>query len=225
MAILKIKGEFIMKVLIVSKTEIRKQNSRCVGGLLIDSGNFVRLLDEFAQNQSSDTPFEVGQIWDIEFKRGNNLIPPHIEDVLINSKYYIKQIDISNIHQILERLKIKVWYGKPVNLFDGYLRWQGDEMLRGYINHQNGIAKNSVGFWKLDRDLYLDTELENGRCKYNYFDGEQTYSIRYVGEIKQEPIKKISKNTLCRVSLSKWWNTNGQTENRCYLQLSGFYSV
>jgi len=79
---------------------------------------------------------------------------------LVESKHYIKQIDFSKIYQILKELNVKIWYENPTNLFDGYLKWQGDEILKGYINHQNGIPKNSVGFWKLDKDLYLDKNLE-----------------------------------------------------------------
>lgn len=33
----------------------------------------------------------------------------------------------------------------------------------------------------------------------------------------------IPEDTLIRLSLAHWWNKDGETEERCYLQVSGFY--
>jgi len=206
-----------MKVLIVSKTRMR--NGVCVGGILIPNGKYVRLLNTSGYPQPDNTPFEIGGIWDIEFKQRINTKPPHIEDILVISENFIKQIDVSNLLSFLKKLNIQIWYGNPVNLFDGCLKWykwQGDthQVLKGYINHQC-IPKNSVGFWIPDKNLYLKDN------RYKYYDGYRIFSIKYVGMAK--PVSVINKNTLCRVSLARWWDTNGKTENRCYLQLSGFY--
>ena len=205
-----------MEVLIVSKTKMR--NAVCVGGVTQD-GQLVRLLDNFSHNQPINTSFNVGQIWDIDFRNRSNVVPPHIEDVIVLSKRYIKQVDISNIYPIIQQLNIQIWYGNPTNLFNNCLQWyvwQGDthQILKGYINHEC-IPQNSVGFWLPDKDLYLKDD------RYKYYNGNQIFSIKYVGVAK--PIEKINRNTLCRVSLARWWNTNGKTEDRCYLQLSGFY--
>ena len=46
--------------------------------------------------------------------------------------------------------------------------------------------------------------------------------IKYVGLQPTEDI--IPKGTLLRVSLARWWSPNDvEVENRCYLQLSGWY--
>lgn len=205
-----------MEVLIVSKTNMRK--AVCVGAVT-QNGQYLRLLDNFADNQPLNTPFNIGQIWDIKFQNRIDIIAPHIEDVLVTSQKYIKQVNISNIYSILQKLNIQIWHGNPTNLFNNCLHWhtwQGDthQVLKGYIN-QECIPQNSVGFWLPDKDLYL----KDGR--YKYYNDNKIFSIKYVGVA--EAIEKISRNTLCRVSLARWWDINGQTEDRCYLQLSGIY--
>ena len=206
-----------MEVLVVSKTKMK--DAVCVGAIVIQNGQYVRLLDSFAHNQPINTPFNIGQIWDIKFQLRTDVVAPHIEDILVTSQQFIKQINILNLHSILKQLNIQIWYGNPINLFDNCLRWhiwKGNthQVLKGYID-QECIPKNSVGFWLPDKDLYLKDD------RYKYYNGKQIFSIKYVGIAK--PIEKINRNTLCRVSLARWWNTNGKTENRCYLQLSGFY--
>lgn len=47
------------------------------------------------------------------------------------------------------------------------------------------------------------------------------FSIKYVGFA--EPINKIPAGTLVRVSLARWWRPTETSEERCYLQLSGWY--
>jgi len=205
-----------MKVLIVSKTKMKK--AVCVGAVT-ENGKYVRLLNNSSHNQSINTPFNIGQIWNIKFQPKIDVIAPHIEDILVTSQHFVKQINISNLHATLQQLKIQIWYGNPTELFNNCLQWhvwQGNthQILKGYIN-QKCIPKNSVGFWLPDKDLYL----KDGR--YKYYNGNQIFSIKYVGVA--EAIEKINRNTLCRVSLARWWNTNGQTEDRCYLQLSAVY--
>jgi len=205
------------QVIITSKTQMK--DAVCVGGLTT-TGEFIRLLDKYGHNQPIDTEFEIRQVWNIEYTERDEVLAPHIEDVLIISKKNKKTLknDISML-QVLKRFNVKIWRGNPKNLFDGCLQWniwQGDthKILKGYIN-QKCIPQNSVGFWLPDKDLYL----KDGR--YKYYNGNQIFSIKYVGVA--EAIEKISRNTLCRVSLARWWDRNGQTEDRCHLQLSGFY--
>ena len=45
----------------------------------------------------------------------------------------------------------------------------------------------------------------------------------YVGF--EEAVETIPAGTLVRVSLARWWDTNGTTEDRCSLQLSGWYGL
>ncbi|MFI3197287.1 MAG: hypothetical protein QX196_03085, partial [Methylococcaceae bacterium] len=56
---------------------------------------------------------------------------------------------------------------------------------------------------------------------YLYF-GEQVYSFPFVGSV--DTIETISKGTLLRVSLTRWWSPNpNRIKKRCYCQLSGWF--
>lgn len=45
--------------------------------------------------------------------------------------------------------------------------------------------------------------------------------IKFVGY--QDAIDRIPQGTIIRLSLANWWDKDGSAENRCYLQLSGWY--
>lgn len=45
--------------------------------------------------------------------------------------------------------------------------------------------------------------------------------IKFVGY--QDVVDRIPQDTIMRLSLANWWDKNGSDENRCYLQLSGWY--
>ncbi len=213
-----------MRVLILSKTKMKQ--ALCVGGITQD-GILVRLLTKECYNQPLHTSLRIGQVWEIEYKRRENCIAPHVEDIcILSQKYTKKQYTFVEIVEILDKFhrknKITIWRGHPEkNLFDGCIIWSLSESsfdctLIGYIN-ESCIPNHSVGFWLPDKDLSLCGE------RYEYYDEETgiVFSIKYVGEVP--PIKVIPAYTLCRISLARWWDTNGRSEQRCYLQLSGFY--
>ena len=76
-------------------------------------------------------------------------------------------------------------------------------------------------FWISDKNLTKSIYFNKPRYNYKYIDGWK--SLPYVGF--DEAIDIIPAGTLIRVSLARWWNTNGTTETRCSLQLSGWYDV
>lgn len=205
------------QVIITSKTQMK--DAVCVGGLTTN-GEFIRLLDKDGKNQRLDTEFEIRQVWDIEFTKRTQTIPPHIEDVLIISKHNKKVLE-DNITMllVLKRFNIKIWRGNPENLFDGKLKWT--ENGSAYINHEDEIPKNSVGFWISDRDL--TKKIFYNKVRYDYPDSIYWRNLPYVG--LAESIDVIPAGTLLRVSLARWWNRNGETEDRCSLQLSGSYDI
>jgi hypothetical protein len=47
------------------------------------------------------------------------------------------------------------------------------------------------------------------------------FSIPYVGFA--EPLSEIPANTLIRVSMCRWWRREEYEEEKCYLQISGWY--
>ncbi len=67
-----------MKVLIVGRTKMGG-SGRCIGGVLLD-GTSVRLLDLAGHHFDATAPFQVGEVWDIEFTCVTSIVPPHVED-------------------------------------------------------------------------------------------------------------------------------------------------
>src|SRR5690606_4859208 len=90
----------------------------------------------------------------------------------------------------------------------------------GYICQRRGVPAHSTWFWIPDRNLTLRTDGKH----YDYFDGLLPRGLSYVGE--PQPLPTLSAGTLLRVSLARWWkpeNAEPAFEERCYLQLSGWF--
>lgn len=204
-----------MDVIIVSKTHM--SSAACVGGVLAN-GRFVRLLNSDGYNQDSDTDLEVGDVYTITFSDRTEKNPPHVEDILVHSmkhKFSFSTIE-KMVEYLTEKLKVKVWKGSTEILFDNNLQWTSGGS--GYISESGGIPDNSVGFWIPDKDLIRKDYNEKVRYSYPI----RWRNISFVGF--QEPVDKIPAGTLVRVSLARWWSPNDD-EERCYLQLSGWYGL
>tara|TARA_B100000674_G_scaffold351734_1_gene294950 strand:+ start:4334 stop:5008 length:675 start_codon:yes stop_codon:yes gene_type:complete len=207
-----------MDVIIVSKTKMN--NGVCVGGVLAN-GRFVRLLQSNGYNQYSDTEFEIGDVYTITFSERQNAVPPHVEDILVNTfehKFTFETID-KMVEYLTDKLKIKIWRGSPDILFDNCLLWTDNGS--GYASEEGGIPEHSVGFWIPDRDL--KKKIFHKKVRYSYPKTTNWRSMPYVGF--EEAVETIPAGTLVRVSLARWWDTNGTTEDRCSLQLSGWYGL
>lgn len=215
-----------MEVLITSKTKYGA-NHVCVGGLVLENKKYIRLLNRGgARNPSgwyqyADTPLNIGDIWDIDFKDSPYRIEPHVEDVFIKIKKKLR--DVSNMKNFLINSGVKIYTGHIDDLFEGKLSWQKND--KGYISKNcKVLPKQSVGFWINDIDLiFLE---EENRYVYNYkllglFSMRKT--LKWVGS-SQAPIEIIPAGSLIRVSLAKWLSSDKENiEDRCYLQLSGWY--
>lgn len=204
-----------MDVIIVSKTHM--SNAACVGGVLAN-GRFVRLLDSNGYNQDSDTELDIGDVYTITFSEREEITPPHVEDILVHSmehKFTFSSID-KMVEYLTDKLKVNIWKGSTEVLFDGKLQWTSGGS--GYISDSGEIPDNSVGFWIPDKDLIRKDFNEKVRYSYPI----KWRNISFVGF--QSPVDKIPKDTLVRVSLARWWSPN-EDEERCYLQLSGWYGL
>jgi hypothetical protein len=204
----------MQRVLILSKTHMN--NQVCVGGILED-GKYVRLLDSSGHNQPVNSPFQVRQFWQIDFQPRPSCRAPHVEDVLVSNMVSdsILKPEISISEYLLDNLKVKVWRGSPETLFDGSLNWTASGS--GFVSQSN-IPANSVGFWIADKDL-VRHDYNGVRYQYNSPLGWR--NIKFVGF--KAPVSKIPAGTLIRVSLARWWKQDPATEERCFLQLSGWY--
>ena len=206
-----------MDVIIVSKTHMA--NAVCVGALGFD-GRSYRLLDENGYNQPHDTQFEIRQIWDIYFRERQNPTPPHTEDILVYSKKLTGTVKRElTMLDLINRFNVSVWRGSPDILFDDCLLWTNNGS--GYITIESQIPNRSTGFWIPDKDL--TKRIFYDRVRYNYPNVNDWKSLPYVGF--EESVEIIPADTLVRVSLARWWDRNGETENRCALQLSGWYDL
>ncbi|MDQ1265489.1 MAG: hypothetical protein QG635_640 [Bacteroidota bacterium] len=206
-----------MEVLIVSKTHM--SNAACVGGLVLSSNRYVRLLNPGNYNQLTDTDFDVGDIYDITFTNRTNIHPPHIEDVIISSKTFVRRVD--NMPNFLTQRNIIDWNGHINNLFGGLLSWTNSGT--GYIPLGGQMPAKSVGFWIADKDL-LRVSFENNKVRFRYPNGTNYRNISYVGY--QDTLATIPAGTILRVSLSRIFPPeNSEITAPCgyYLQLSGWY--
>jgi len=214
-----------MKVLILAKTHYGMRYF-CVGGIVLQNRQYVRLLNPDGFYQYVDTPLNVGDIWDITFLPVPEARPPHVEDVLVLEQHFIGPA--GPVGCILEDLGVHFWQGEPQVMYDGVLNWTDSGI--GYINERTGIPYNSVGFWIPDRPL--TRQVVTGKRS----DGEEYRSIRYLYPENdgprhlpykgcEEAVAEIPPGTIVRVSLAKWWNTHGTTQERCALQLSGWYDL
>ena len=67
----------ITRVIILARTKMSGQNI-CVGGGDLNNKKMLRLLDEKARNLTSDAPYRIGEIYEIECQPRYKLSPPHI---------------------------------------------------------------------------------------------------------------------------------------------------
>ena len=207
------------RVLIVART--RMSNDACVGGLALDSNRNVRLLRPGGLHQPENTSFDVGQVWELDFHQPSRITPPHVEDVIVTKEHYIgKQPDLRNF--LMQR--VQTWQGGPDKLFDGLLVL---ESASGYICRRKGIPNCSVGYWLPDNSLTMTYKNNKPSYQMEYRNEEsrshyrRAFSIKYVGF--SDPIYRIPVGSLVRVSLARWWVQSEADEERCYLQLSGWY--
>ncbi|WP_397299293.1 dual OB domain-containing protein [Nonlabens ulvanivorans] len=206
-----------MDILITSKTH--KGNAACVGGLILNTNRFVRLLNPGNWDQYADTNLDIGDVWDIQFYDREEVEAPHIEDIIIQSKEYKKEI--SNLTNFIKTCGVTIYNGAPTQIFGGRLGWTRNGS--GYIGNRDNLPANSVGFWISDRDLTLDEDNKH----YNYPTTNQYERPKRFPYVGFEPkVQIIPSGTLMRISLARWWKPEDSDMNeRCYLQLSGWYDL
>lgn len=189
-----------------------KGGYRCISGLANDNRP-VRLLTADGNHWHHDAPFVIGQVWDIDFQPSQDLVPPHLEDVLVTRHTYLRMQPNLREH-LLSR--VIAWEGEIDQIFDGVLGYTNNG--NGYACERLGLPELSTGFWLPGRDLKLR---EDGK-HYDYRQRLCNRGLKYVGE-EPNPPAVIPAETLVRVSLARWWKSHDHIEQRCYAQLSGWY--
>jgi|GEM_PF-699383 len=201
-----------MDVLILSKTKYGTTQV-CVGAICINNKQFIRLLNPGGFYQPVDTPYNIGDIWYINFTVNANIREPHNEDVTVNSSKFVKRIYA--LETYIKNMGVPIWRNNIKNIFEGKILWQRNG--KGYFSEDiRNYPTHSVGFWISDVDL----RFSNG--SYIYENNGVSKQIVYKGN--QNPLPVIPRGRLIRLSLAKWWKPNdSDIEERCYLQLSGWY--
>ena len=203
-----------MKVLIVAKT--RMGGGACIGAIT-EEGQSVRLIP-FNEDprDGANREYEVGDNWEISAEPVTDVIPPHIENVMVYEKHRLGNTNdmIGSIEQALPPKN-----GHPRELYGGLLQSTGSGAL--YIAKQSGVPTYSTTFWRPDQPLIRDTE--GKRVRYRYPTENGGYTLTFVGF--QEPLEVIPADTLLRVSLAHWWRPKDMpdAEKCCYTQLSGWF--
>ena len=207
-----------MEVLILARTRMNAGRV-CIGGILVNTGRLVRLLDQHGYNQSEDSDYEVGKIWDIDFRSKPDCRSPHSEDILLSDATFTNKC-IENISDFIRNNdNIHIWKGHIDNAFDSLIQWS--DKGAGYINKEGGIPNHSVGFWINNRNL-IKNEYYGIRYRFPNIDGGWR-SIKYVGCSENTP-ERIPAGSIIRLSLARWWSpSDSSDEERCYLQMSGWY--
>ena len=202
----------MVRVLIVSRTNMSGGNV-CVGGLIAQGAKNVRLLTSLGANQPSTSPFQVGEFWDIKLESRPRCIPPHVEDMLVQnaSKVGISNNIVNDINAVAP-----VYRGALSETFHRALLTPRGRAW--HIDHST-IPSSSVCFWETPVALTLEAPF--GKPKYHYNTPQEETHLPFVGVSTPQPT--IPAGTLVRLSLARWWAPEGQEDEHCYLQLSGWY--
>ena len=204
------------RVLIVAKTEMGR--GVCLGGLVLNTRRSVRLLpwDPSRFSHSMNTPFNLGDIWDLELEEVSNKNAPHTEDIRIKGfqERHIQTIPKPELKDFLLK-RVNAPFVHPSVLFDGLIRFNLNR--RGYVSQAGGLPEYSTGFWRFKRPLHkLLSDV-----RYLYFDDNNTeiLDVKYKGF--DEPLETIPPGALLRFSLAR--GGSDAQERRYHLQLSGWF--
>lgn len=210
------------RVIIVSRTRMAN-GYVCVGGVDVDYCRSVRLLTANGGHETAaDCPYEIWDIWDIDYYLSQRRPNPHTEDANVTRREKIDRVDAPNltINRFagwLERARIPIFRGSLFSVFDGKLKLTDMDKL--YIS-KDDVPAYSTCFWINDKRLLGYESRGRRQYRYNNMSNMYGYAISYVGA--EEPLDTIEEASLIRLSLAHWWKPeDSDYEERCYLQLSG----
>lgn len=211
------------QVIIVSRTRM-SGDCVCVGGVDVDNRRSVRLLNARGHHETAaDCPYQIWDIWNIDYYPNQRRPNPHTEDVNVVRRQKVETVDVPNLSvnrfaSFLESSGIPLFRGSLFAVFGGKLKLTDADKM--YISKED-VPTYSTCFWINDKRLLGYTN-DRGRWQYRYNDmsNRYGYAISYVGSA--EPPADIESGSLIRLSLAHWWKPeDSNDEERCYLQLSG----
>jgi hypothetical protein len=204
------------KILIVSRTKVGS-NKICIGGIDLDKLLSVRLLTTNGHYESKRfCPYRIREIYEIDYICDPRPLP-HSEDIRVLNRKKTGELEngLSMLDFLRER-NFTIHSGEIKTTFEGKLNHRDSGAF--YISEES-IPQNSTCFWICDKPL-IQKDLQ-WKIRYHYTDA--AYQISYVG-LDKNPPQIIPAGTLTRLSLAHWWSPQySEDEERCYLQLSGWY--
>lgn len=198
-------------VVIVARTRMHGDHV-CIGGHdLDDRFRGVRLLDWYGDHWPSDSPFMVGDLWNIRYRRKESARPPHVEDVIVHEQHRLEPI------ADLKRLVLKharPWSGALDLLFDRTVRRTPSGAM--YVPPKGRLPRCSTGYWVPDEELVR--RMFGARSRFGLMGESGDTWLTWVGV--QEPPERIEAGSLVRVSLSRLFRSETAPEGY-YVQISG----
>jgi ATP-dependent DNA helicase RecQ len=204
-----------MNVVIVAKT--RMGSGACIGAIDF-AGKSMRLVATDAEfNETAGMEYEVGDVWDVTCRPPQQVIPPHVENVIVSDKQRRPPID-DTLAFIQRHMPPRE--GGLEALYEGLTQSTRAGVL--YIAERTGVPPYSTTFWTPDQPLTRVEDAKRIRYRYPTEDGGRT--LTFVGF--QEPVEIIPAGTVLRVSLAHWWRPESRPEYelRCHVQLSGWFT-
>ncbi|MEQ1748097.1 MAG: hypothetical protein ABL974_01645 [Prosthecobacter sp.] len=206
-----------MATLIVSRTRMHG-NHVCIGGFDLVARRSVRLLNAQGYNQANDSPYKIGDLWNVSYQARPRCDAPHLEDVLVSRA--INEGSIDDLPAFI-RANCPIVVGPLADTFGGMLQFTAAGS--GYLSRGVALPDHSVCFWQ--SAFALSRNDFNDKVRYDCRQNVQTRHIPYVGF--QEPLAVIPAGTLLRLSLARWWKPKDappEDTEKCFLQLSGYYA-
>lgn len=209
-----------MRIVIVGKTKMK--GGICIGGLAEDTAQPLRLIPPGATCNPTTTPYDIGDIWEMDVKQRRNANPPHVEDHDV-----LKRKKVGTIANLAEwlRNKISPWTDEPSDLFDGTIKFRGSGTA--YVAESGPLPNHSTGFWIVPRVLEYCPFVDVQGKEHPKFAlaGSQRLVLPYVGLVP--PVPSIPARTMIRLSLSRPWTTAPDhikdERERHSVQLSGWF--
>ncbi len=211
-----------MKVVIVAKT--RMGNGACIGALTFEGRSLRLIAADREVNDRFNMDYQVGEVWQVETRPELEIIPPHVENVIVTHKR--RMGSITKIETLINQHMPPISGGVEA-IFDGLTQTTKAGAL--YIAERCGIPSRSTMFWQPDRPLQREDDLK--RIRYRYANSSGGCTLTFTGF--QEPIPEIPAGALLRISLAHWWRPEASPEPRrremtdgeyrCYVQLSGWF--
>jgi hypothetical protein len=207
------------QVIIVSKTRIG--DGFCIGGIDMDSGESYRLTHKTRQADSYRSwpaylcVFNIGQVWEGHINPSASHEPPHNEDQIFSEYTLLRE---ASVVDTIRTLSITTYRGHLSKTYEGGLiiGSNGNAYLPAISNLPNYSTCFWIADWSLEKQEHLNNDKIQIRYKY-----DEIYNIKYVGD--SLAVDHIPAGSLLRLSLARKFRPTGSTDDRYYLQISGWF--